>query len=98
MDSPQRTRQHLHGRSGMPDSLKLVATGPDDQWSGLLSFFAVMKACLVIAQDRESINQVIEVLNFSIGTETSQSKVNSLPQTNGSLPDSGILNQVSSCT
>ena len=78
MHAPERMDDGTHRRTAVPDAFEAMAARTDDDGSLLPTRGAVTHRGRIIAEYLQGIEEVIEVLNFSDGTETSHRQADSL--------------------
>ena len=73
----------------MPDAFQTMAPCANDQRCSLLAYCSKMHSCQVIAQWLQSINEIVQVLNFGDRSQTSHSKADTLSH-NRQFANTGI--------
>ena len=78
MHAPKRVNNGRHGRSAVPNAFKPVAPRANNQRGFLASRRAVSHGGQIVPHDLQRVVQVVEVLDFSNGAQSTQRHANAL--------------------
>ena len=89
MNAAQGVDDHTHGGAAMPDAFEAMTAGADDQRSRLTATGPETHRRDIIAQRHQSVDQVVEVLNFCDGLQSAHGHADALSH-DAHLADAGV--------